>query len=84
MGHGHGKYVGRTDNSNGVLKPKKAKKDSDITVAEINYPIEPRIKYVKKARMWCKTWFDNPRRKYGQMMQTQHQEWLTAPPKGKK
>lgn len=25
---------------------------------KINYPTTPRIKWVKKANAWCKTWFE--------------------------
>lgn len=38
-----------------------------------NYPTEPRIVWVKRANMYCKTWFEANAR--GEMIQ--HQEWLT-------
>ena len=38
--------------------------------AKPNYPAEPRIKFVKKAGMWVKTWFEENRGVF-----TQKQQW---------
>lgn len=43
----------------------------------INYPKEAKIKFVKKAGLWCKTWFEKDRTgKY-----LQKQEWFSEKPK---
>ena len=47
-----------------------AQKTSSIQ-PKINYPTTPSIKYVKKAKMWCKTSFDNTK---------QVQEWTMEKP----
>lgn len=35
-----------------------AQKNKSTIRPNINYPKEPLVKYVKKASMWCKTWFE--------------------------
>jgi hypothetical protein len=39
--------------------------------AKINYPATPRIKFVKKAGMWVKTWFEEDSRGN----KSQKQQW---------
>lgn len=54
--------------------PKKDKGPSP----KINYPDRPKVVFVKKAGMWCKTWFE-PNDRTGEM--TQKQEWTMEKPR---
>lgn len=82
MGHGHGSYTMRTNNSDGGIKPRKAKKmGPDSVFAVPNYPKKPTIKFVKRASLWCKTTYENPYRGHGgRTMLRQKQEWSKDKP----
>lgn len=70
------KHISKNSNSGN----RKVKDDNFTEIAQ-NYPISASIRFVKKARMWCKTWFDNPHRgRGGRIVLTQRQEWTKDKP----
>lgn len=75
MGHGHSHYTHRTGNCDGITPKRKG-------ISTIpNYPVESRIKWVKRASMWCRTYFtyNEQSRVY-----SQHQEWSVLKPEAER
>lgn len=61
-------------------KPSEDRDNSYIGLAQ-NYPTKPHVRYIQKAKMWCKTYFENAKRgAHSRVVMTQRQAWSLEKP----